>query len=204
MLKRKYRVEKKGGEDKCPAFLLSLALFFYFMCPVHGLAGEGGTKPAITGVLLTKCQEQLCINFSLDGGLTLNIEKILQSGIPVKYLFEISLKKKRLLWDDELKHIELIRTIILDNIRDEYVLTFYYPSTRIITVSTLDEALEYLFNIRQLPLIPLKRLARGERYFIGIRAAAKKGEASMPFGRLVKIFSSFGFSTDSYEIEFRY
>ncbi len=202
MLKRICRLIKGDASKKKSCSCLIIALFFYLFFSFTCQAESG--PPEIKNVLLAQCQTELCLNFSLNGGLTQNIEKILQSGIPVKYIFEISLKRKRLLWDDELKHIELIRTILLDNIRNEYILTFYYPTTRIITVSNIDEAKQYLFYIKQLPLIPLKALKKGDRYFINIKARARKGETSMPFGRLVKMFSSFGFSTKSYEIEFRY
>ena len=203
MLKRKGGAKKGRWLKKKSAFFLLLPFFFNLFCPILCHAGKE-SKPAIKDILLTRCHEQLCINFNLSGGLTHNIEKILQSGIPVKYLFEISLERKRFLWDDELKRIELARTIILDNIRDEYVLNFYYSSTRIITVSTLEQAAEYLFNIKQLPVMPLQGLVKGEKYFLHIKASARKGETSIPFGGLVKIFSSFGFSTDTYDVEFQY
>ncbi len=203
MLKQEAWTKKEGRLKKKSAFFLFLPLFFGLLYPAVCRAGDE-SRPAIKDILLTRCQDQLCINFSLSGGLTPNIEKILQSGIPVKYLFEISLERKRFLWDDKLKHMELARTLVLDNIRDEYVLNFYYPSTRIITVSTLNQAAEYLFNIKQLPVMPLRRLVKGEKYFLHIKASAKKGETSMPFGGLVKIFSSFGFSTDAYDVEFQY
>ncbi len=198
-----YRNEKGPALKKVCFFVLYGLLFFYiFEPPVFPAEDQG--RPEIKNIQLNRCQDRLCVSFRLERGLTPRIEKILQSGIPVKYLFEISLKKKRLLWDNELKHLELARTIVLDNIRDEYVLSFYYPSTRIVTVSSLQEALGYLFRIRHLPIISLNKLSKGERYFLEIKASAKKGESSMPFGRLVKLFSSFGFSTDPYEVEFRY
>ena len=203
MLKQRGRTKKEGRLKKKSAFFLFLSLFFGLLYPAVCRAGDE-PKPAIKDILLTRCQEELCINFSLSGGLTSNIEKILQSGIPVKYLFEISLERKRFLWDDELKHMELARTVVLDNIRDEYDLNFNYPSTRIITVSNLDQAAEYLFNIKQLPIVPLRGLVKGEKYVLHIKASAKKGETSMPFGDLMKIFSSFGFSTDAYDVEFQY
>lgn len=194
----------KGGRFKKKIFFCLLAAILF--CSVTPAICQSGNnlKPTIKDVLLTQCQDELCINFRLSKGLTEKMERILQSGIPVKYIFDISLKKKRLLWDDELKHIELVRTIVLDNIRDEYILTFYYPSTRIITVSNIDDAKKFLLNIRQLRVIALDKLSKGQRYFISIKAMARKGEASMPFGRLIKMFSSFGFSTDTYEIEFQY
>lgn len=204
----KYAEKKSMGQKGCvfkkkSAFFFFLPLFCNLLCPFLCQAGEE-SKPAIKDILLTRCHEQLCINFSLSGGLTRNIEKILQSGIPVKYQFEISLERKRFLWDDELTHLELARTIILDNIRDEYILNFYYPSTKIITVSTLDQASDYLFNIKQMPIIFLQRLIKGEKYFLCIKARATKGKTSMPFGGLMKMFSSFGFSTDAHKIEFQY
>jgi len=203
MLKGPDRNEKGLAPRRSSLFFM-FALLFFFLFPASSPAAEIIPRPEIKNIQLNSCQDKLCVSFELAGGLTPGIEKILQSGIPIKYLFEISLKKKRLLWDNELKHLELARTIVLDNIRDEYVLSFYYPSTRIITVSSLHDALEYLFSVRNLPIVSLERLSKGERYFLEIKASAKKGESSMPFGRLVKLFSSFGFSTDSYEIEFRY
>jgi len=205
MLDKDKRLPKGDYSKIFTVFLLFPAIFFYFSFFSQVNADSNPVvEPVIKDVLLNRCQESLCLNFTLKNGLPLNIEKILQSGIPVKYQYEISLKKRRLLWDDELKHIELHRTMVLDNIRDEYVLTFYYPSTRIITVSSLNDARKYMFRVKNLPIIALEKLEKGQKYSINIRASARKGETSMPFGSLVKMFSSFDFSTEPYEIEFRY
>ncbi len=200
-------IAEKGGFflERYLAFPLLLFIFLFFLSfSAVPCTAKDEIRPVITDVLLTTCQDSLCINFRLRNGLTRAMEQILQGGIPVVYVYKISLEHKRMLWDDKLKDIEIRRTIALDNIRDEYILNFSYPLTRIITASHMNEAADYLLTVKQLPVIKLKKLVKGRKYTILIRAFVKKEDTSMPFKRLIKIFSSFDFSTDPYEIEFQY
>ncbi len=132
------------------------------------------------------------------------MEELIQSGLPVRYIFNVILKKRGLFWNDELKSIEIKRTIRFDNLRNRYFLYFDYPSTRLISVADLNKAKKFLFSIKDIRLVSLSRLEKNKKYTIEIKARSEKSESSVPFSKLVKIFSSFGFSSKTYEFEFTY
>jgi len=206
MPENRFWEENKHVYLKKTIFRLSWAtLFFYFLTSLSQAWADN--KPGISDIFLAENKGNLCLSFRLSNGLTDQIERILQSGIPIRYTFDVKLKRHRLIWKDEIRHLEIKRLIVFDNIRNEYVLSFYYPftrDTRIISVSRLAEAKKYMFQVDNLNIIPLSRLSKSNKYSIEIKAVAKKGESSMPFSRLIKVFSSFGFETDTYEVEFRY
>ncbi len=131
-------------------------------------------------------------------------KELIESGVPVRYLFDIVLKKKGLLWDEQLKSIELKRIISFDNLKNKFFLYFDYPSTRLISVDNLQDAKKFLLSVDNIMLVSLDRLEKGKKYTIEIKARAEKGRSSMPFSRLVKFFSSFGFSSKTYEFEFSF
>ncbi len=108
------------------------------------------------------------------------------------------------MWDDEIKSIALRRTISFDNLKNKYFLYFDYPSTKLVSVDNLKSAKKFLLSIEKIRLVPLTRLEKGKKYTIEIKAEAEKGKSSMPFSRLVKFFSSFGFSSKTYDFEFTF
>ncbi len=132
------------------------------------------------------------------------MEELIRSGVPVRYIFTIVLKKKGFLWNDELKSLELRRVVRFDNLKNRFFIYFDYPSTRLVSLDQLENTKKFLFSVEKIPLISLDKLEKGKKYTIEIKARSEKGESSMPFSRLVKIFSSFGFSSKTYEFEFSF
>ncbi len=176
-------------------------VFFSLLNPC---LAEEGLKPQISNVALTINQKRLFISFDLVNGMPPAMEELIRSGVPVRYIFNIVLKKKGFLWDDELKSIELRRTISFDNLRNRFFIYFDYPTTRMVSLDRLENAKKFLFSIRRVALVPLEKLEKGKKYTIEIKARCEKGQSSMPFSKLVKIFSSFGFSSKTYEFEFTF
>ncbi len=177
------------------------AIFFSF--PFIGLAANQ-PEPEISGVSLTLNHDSLFLSFRLSNGMPVRMEELIKSGVPVRYIFQITLKKKGFLWDDELKSIEIRRTISFDNLKNKYFLYFDYPATRLVSVDSLKSAKRFLFSVERIRLVSMARLEKGKKYTIEIRAKAEKVKSSMPFSRLVKLFSSFGFSSKTYEFEFTF
>jgi len=132
------------------------------------------------------------------------LEELVQSGLQIRYVFNITLKKRGIFWNDELKSIKLSRSIRFDNLRNRYFLYFDYPTTRLISVDNLNKAKKFLFFVKNIKLVSLSRLEKNKKYTIEIKAKSEKDESSVPFSKLVKIFSSFGFSSKTYEFEFTY
>lgn len=178
-----------------------LLLFFSLLAPCQA---QQENRPRISNVALTINKGQLFISFNLVNGMPPAMEELIKSGVPVRYIFNIVLKKKGIFWNDELKSIELIRSISFDNLKNRFFLYFDYPSTKLVSLDRLENAKKFLFSINKVALVPLERLEKGKKYTIEIKARCEKGESSMPFSRLVKIFSSFGFSSKTYEFEFTF
>jgi len=177
-------------------------LYLFFFCLVSDSIASEPNAPEISDVSLTINGGHLFLSFRLINGMPGKMEELVKSGVPVRYIFNVTIKKKGLLWDDELKSMELRRTIRFDNLRNRYFLHFDYPSTKLISIEKLKRAKKFLFNVQDLKLISMKRLEKGEKYTIEIKARSEKGESSLPFSRLVKMFTSFGFSSKTYEFEF--
>ncbi len=183
---------------------LFLCLFTFFCNKVSLALSQKDLPPKIEGVTISEGSENLLISFYLKNGLTDEIKKIIDSGISVTYVFKIKLKRKRFLMDEELLNIELRKQISFDNLKNRYFIYFTYPINKLIGVKNIEKAKKYLLWIRNLRLINISKLKKGNKYLVEIKAKTEKEKSSMPFSKIVSLFTSFGFETDTYEFEFIY
>ncbi len=186
-------------------FVLAFVTIFFYANKAFSISSqEEKAEPAISDVSIFEKDKALYLSFYLKNGLPKYIEKAIRSGIPVKYYFSITLKKNGFLWDDKLLSFEVKKTIIFDNLKNKFFIFQNYPSNKVLTTRKLKKAKEYLLTVKNLKLISLKQLSKNNRYSVEIKARCEKEKTSIPFSRLIKFFSSFGFSTETYEFEFIY
>ena len=181
-----------------------LCLFTFFCNKVSLALSQKNLPPKIEGVAISEGSKNLLISFYLKNGLTDEIKKIIDSGISVTYVFQIKLKRRRFLMDEELLNLELRKQISFDNLKNRYFIYFTYPINKLIGVKDIEKVKEYLLWIRNLKLINISRLQKGNKYLVEIKAKTEKEKSSMPFSKILSLFTSFGFETDTYEFEFIY
>ena len=158
---RSYRVPFWNRQDsRIKTTLLSVSFLFFYLLLISACPVWAETRPEIKDIFLAENKGNLCLSFRLTNGLTDQIEKIIQSGIPVRYVFDIRLKRHRMILKEEVRHIELRRMIVFDNIRNEYIVSSYYPHTRVISANRLGDAENYLFRVENIEIVPMARLAK--------------------------------------------
>ncbi len=143
-----------------------LCLFTFFCNKVSLALSQKNLPPKIEGVAISEGSENLLISFYLKNGLTDEIKKIIDSGISVTYVFKIKLKRKRFLMDEELLNIELRKQISFDNLKNRYFIYFTYPINKLIGVKDIEKAKKYLLWIRNLKLINISKLKKGNKYLV--------------------------------------
>jgi len=192
--------------NKKGLFILLVSFFSIFFCTKIAFSAteHEELEPTISDVNIFEKNHALYLSFYLRNGMPKYIEKVIKSGISVRYFFNIVLKKNGFLWDDELLSLEIKKTITFDNLKNKYFIFQNYPSSKILTIREIEKAKRYLLSVKGLKLIPLKKLFKKGRYRIEIKARCEKEKISLPFSKLIKLFSSFGFSTKTYEFEFTY
>ncbi len=160
--------------------------------------------PDIYGFTIANSRDDLLAYFSLKNGCPLEVKTALATGIPVRYVYELELQRPRFLVKKLLSQRTVIRIITFDTLKQEYRVSFGPDVPRVISVKTLKEAESIAFEINDVPVIPLARLLRGETYILRVRARIEEANSSLPFRRLMKIFSSWSYQTKWHEVQFKY
>ncbi len=195
----------KAKEHPVPARMAVFLSLFIFFCTKPPLAlSQNNVPPDIEKVSIFRGPKDLFISFHLKNGLTEEIRKIIDSGISITYVFQIKLKRRRFLMDEDILDLELRKQISFDNLRNRYFVYFTYPINKVIGVKNIEKAREYILWIKNLKLVSISRLRKGNKYLVEIRAKTEKNKSSMPFSKILSLFTSFGFETDTYEFEFIY
>jgi hypothetical protein len=165
---------------------------------------EDQPVPKIYELTVSNSRNKLLAYFSLKNGCPPYVQNALESGIIVRYIYEIELQTPRFLIKKRLARRLILRTLIYDNLKGEYRVSFGPDSLRVISVRTLEEAKALTFEINDVSIIFLSELPRGKTYTLRVRAKMEKAASALPFKGLLNLFSSWGYQTEWYEIHFNY
>jgi len=192
-------------------FFISFLLFLnsFFSIPGQEARATVATGPQplpqIYDLTVTNSEHNLLAYFSLKHAITPEISDALKSGIPVKYTYVLELLTPGFLGKKVLLRKEIVRILSFDNLKGEYGVIIYGPIvTRVVNVKGIAEARQLAFQVNDVQVIPLSKLAKGRQYILRVRAEAEKVRGTLPFEELLELFSSWGFKTRWYEIRFSY
>jgi hypothetical protein len=162
------------------------------------------TVPEIYELTVANSKDQLLAYFSLANGYPEYISKAVESGIPTRYVYEVELETPRFLMDKTVGSRYVSRSLSFDSLKGEYRVSLGPDSPRVISVRTLEEVKTLMFEINDLPVVPLSRLEHGKTHLLRVRARAGRADSSLPFEGLMNLFSPWGFETEWHEIRFTY
>jgi hypothetical protein len=115
------------------------------------------------------------LNAIVELGLSAAAEEALSEGLPLTLLLEILItKERRFLPDTEVAGLEQRWRLAYDALSGRYVVTNLNSRAQS-TYPALAEALDYLSNVRGLPLIDEPLLASGVRHEVSLRASVEIG-----------------------------
>jgi hypothetical protein len=165
---------------------------------------EDRPDPKIYDFTVSNSRDKLLAYFSLKNGCPPYVQIALESGITVRYIYEVELQAPRFLITKSLSRRFILRTLTYDNLKGEYRVSFGPDAPRVVSVRTLEEARTLAFEINDVSIISLSELPRGKIYTLRVRAKMEEATSFLPFRGLLDLFSSWGCQTEWYEIRFNY
>jgi len=201
--------EKKKIPCSAPLFLASILLLMMLMAASRAFCSEDATdqtvhSPVIADISIINDNTMLYVNFRLENGFPPDVEGALKSGIPLTFLFDITLEIPGTFMDTTLMSRTIRRKIKYDTLRGEYMVSFDPSSPRVIMVNDEAEAAVLVSSVNHVPITALSTLARHEVYRLRVRGGVEKEESSIAFTGILNVFSSWGYRTDWYEVVFNY
>ena len=182
--------------------LLALTVLLLLFGPPVILAD---TSPVLTNIKLANTRDDLLTYFEVKHAFTEKITQAVQNGIPRTFAFYVSLYKTSDSWlDKKVADIAFTSTIKYNSLKQEYAVFRPWKDEKPSVTQSFEKAKEWMTEIDNLKVIPLKDLVKAEKYQIRIKAELSR--ITLPFSlHYVFFFVSFwDVETDWYLINFTY
>ena len=163
------------------------------------------TSPVLTNIKLANTRDDLLTYFEVKHAFTEKITQAVQNGIPRTFAFYVSLYKTSDSWlDKKVADIAFTSTIKYNSLKQEYAVFRPWKDEKPSVTQSFEKAKEWMTEIDNLKVIPLKDLVKAEKYQIRIKAELSR--ITLPFSlHYVFFFVSFwDVETDWYLINFTY
>ena len=159
----------------------------------------------INDVIITNTPDDLIIYFSVDGCFTKKMEEAIMSGISTTFTFFVKLYRPRSFWFDEVLTSLIIKhTIIYDNLRDEFKVTFNSQEKKEVIIKDFFHAKKVMSDVDAFPVIPMSLLKKNTKYYLKIKAELDPIRLPFFLNYVLFFVSLWDFETDWYLESFIY
>ena len=158
-----------------------------------------------SNVVITNNRDDLLLFLEAQHTFNEKIQSAILSGVPVSFSFYITLVRVRFLWMDRtIRDKEVVHTILYDNLKKEFQITRSWEKGESITTQSFEEAEKLMSEIKSFKIAPLKRLHKGTRYQLRVRA--KLNRITLPYylDSILFFLPKWDYETDWYTIDFIY
>ncbi len=173
-------------------FLVFIILFLW--CPSYA------KKAYIKDIRTEIKQGSLFISFKLTDCFTDKMIQAIKNGVNTRFVFLIRLYKVKRLWrDKKIIDLKVVHSIHYDSIKKVYTLSFSEKSKKLIT-KDFNEAKKVMSQISKLKLVDIKKLEKGNRYQIRLKAELDKIKLPFHLHYVLFFLSLWNFDTDWYKV----
>ena len=182
---------------------LTLVLLFCFLLlfPSPLQAAEA----TLSDIIVTNTQEDLLVFFDIKGCFTREMEEAILNGIPTTFTIVIKLYRTRTAWiDASIASITLEHTIKYDSLKNEFRVTRSEEDNTELVVKDFEAAKKAMAEIRNIRVVPLKKLQDRGKYQLRVKAELEKVRLPLYLHYVLFFVSLWDFETDWYSVDFIY
>jgi hypothetical protein len=167
------------------------------------IPAQAGEKAEIVGAQISRENDNLQVSFQVVSCFTQSMEEAILSGVPTTFRIRAIIEKPGALFmSTQIIDVVLEHTVKYDYLKNEFVVKMpENPSPEMVT-KDFREAKRWMSTVKDLPLIPLWRLQKGQTYQLNLRAELSKVELPLFFRYIFFFVSLWDFDTDWYRMEF--
>ncbi len=177
-------------------------LFVAFLLPS---AAQAAGQASIDEVIVTNSSREVLLYLMVRRAFTPEMEKGVQSGIPVTFTFYVELYRHRSNWFDQKVVVRTFEHILsYDTLKDEYRIVYGEQNGKTVIVKTLAQAKELMAQVNGFALSPLTALVADAEYTLKIKARLAEKTLPLNFHSIIPFWSLWDFETDWYTVQFRY
>ena len=182
-------------------FTLLLLFCFLLSFPSPLQAAEA----TLSDIIVTNTQEDLLVFFDIKGCFTREMEEAILNGIPTTFTIVIKLYRTRTAWiDASIASITLEHTIKYDSLKNEFRVTRSEEDNTELVVKDFEAAKRAMAEIRNIRVVPLKKLQDRGKYQLRVKAELEKVRLPLYLHYVLFFVSLWDFETDWYSVDFIY
>ncbi len=154
-------------------------------------------KAEIINVEVREDASILKVAFFIQDCFTPSMEEAIRSGVSTTFRIHTVVEKPGLLFfSSVILDVTLEHTIKYDYLKNEYQVHLPENAEATRVTRDFDEAKQWMSTVRELPLLPLWRLEKGQPYELRIKAELSKVELPLFFRYIFFFVSLWDFETD--------
>lgn len=171
-------------------FLITVILLSPFQAIAESKEAE------ITNLILSKNRDKVFLSFTINNAFTENIIKLINSGLPITFSFDIKITKKRRLFPDKkIFERELVHKLRFSSLTKTFFINKPYASNYPYLIHSLESAKSEMTTITNLHIKGIE-FEPGAEYKVETRAMLR--EVTLPFymHKILFFLSLWDFKTD--------
>jgi len=154
-------------------------------------------KAEIVNIQIEEGLGVLKASFFIQDCFTPSMEEAIRSGVPTTFrILTVVEKPGPLLFSSTVLDVVLEHTIKYDYLKNEYMVQLPENLETIRITKDFTEAKQWMSTVRDLPLLPLWRLEKGQPYDLRIKAELSKVELPLFFRYVFYFVALWDFETD--------
>jgi len=177
---------------------------FLFLALVSvNTSAYGKDDASIYDMAVMNSEENLLLYFRMKDAFTEEMEKGIDSGIPITFTFYITLfQDKAGLAEKKIISFDFDHTFSYDTLKEEYSLKFDEQDERVIKVRDLQEAKSLMSEVNDLFITDLASLKPDQQYTIRTKVRLGKKILPLKFHYIIPFRNFLEFNTEWTELKF--
>ena len=194
---------------KTISFLLFEKLFFFILVMIASVSvssfASAKDMAEIQDIRIVNTRDDLLTYFKVTQAFSDKINQAILNGVPTTFSFYIALYKGDSSWlDKNIADILIKSTIKYNSLKKEFSVLRPWKNENPAVTQSFDEAKALMTEIDNLPIIPLNRLVKGDKYQLRIKAELDKVTLPLSLHNIFFFVSYRNFETNWYLINFSY
>lgn len=181
-------------------------LYILFLCLMLLVpAASHAIDVQLSGIRVTEDTNDLLLSMHVEGAFNEKLEEAVLNGIPTTFSYLITLHRIRTFWaDDPIASRDVTHTLKYHNLKNHYIIKRSWDGDNPFITDSFDEAKRIMCEINDLPIIPLKKLNKDDRYRISAKAELDKVRLPFLLNYILFFASLWDFETEWHSYEFIY
>jgi len=174
------------------------------LAPLLTLSMAGAQEATISDISIASSRDDLLLDFKVNDCFTPEMNKAIDSGIPITFNFLVRLYEiKDFQFDRKIVELRVTHEIGYDSLKKFYAVTLA-EQHKVLEIGDFEKAKRVMCQITGVKVTDIRSLKRGHRY--EVQAMAELNKIRLPFHLHYVFFflSLWDFETDWHTIEFTY